>query len=105
MKSAYGYDLDIAYWRKCWNVRDIILDLLQVPFDNDSQTPMSIDDVIAVIKALKRLNAKNYTDRGGCIWEWSDFRRINRRNIAALNRLARLMKKNDGLEVYFYDSW
>ena len=86
-------------------MRDTILDLLQVPFDNDSQTPMSIDDVIAVIKALKRLNAKNYTDRGGCIWEWSDFKRINRRNIAALNRLVRLMKKNDGLEVYFYDSW
>ena len=104
-KTKYDYDLDVAYWRKCWNVRDIILDLLHVSLDNDSQTPMSIDDVVAVIKALKQLNAKNYTDRGSCIWAWSDFRDINQRNIAALNQLVRLMKKNDNIEVYFYDSW
>ena len=104
-KAQYDYDLDVAYWRKCWNVRGTIFDLLHVPFDNDSQTPMSIDDVIAVIKALKQFNAKNYTDRGSCIWDWPDFQRINQRNIAALNRLVRLMKKNDNIEVYFYDSW
>lgn len=86
-------------------MRDIILDLLNIPFNNDSKTPMSIDDVVAVIKALNRLNAKNYTDRGSCIWDWPDFRHINRRNITALNRLVRLMKKNDNIEVYFYDSW
>ena len=104
-KAKYAYDIDVAYWCKCWNVRDIILDLLHVSFDNDSHTPMSIDDVVAVIKALKQLNAKNYTDCGSCAWDWPDFRRINRRNITALNRLVRLMKKNDNIEVYFYDSW
>ena len=66
---------------------------------------MTVEDVVAVIKALKKFNAKNYTDRGSCIWEWEDFRNINRRNIATLNRLVRLMKKNDNIEVYFYDSW
>ena len=104
-RAKNNYDLEVAYWRKCWNVRNIIFELLNIEDFNDSRTPMSIDDVVVVIKALQQLNAKNYTDRGSCIWDWPVFRRINRRNIIALNRLVRLMKKNDNIEVYFYDSW
>ena len=104
-RSRNDYDLEVAYWRKCWNVRDIILDILHVPFDNDSETKMNIEDVIAVIAALKRLNEKNYTERGGCIWGWKDFKRIQRGNLRALHRLVKLMKKDSSLEVYFYDSW
>ena len=104
-QKAYEYDLDVAYWRKCWNVRSMVLHTLNVWQDNDSRTPMTLDDVVVIIRNLQKFNRKNYTEWGWTIWEWSDFRRINRRNIAALNRLVRLMKKNDNIEVYFYDSW
>ena len=66
---------------------------------------MTAGDVVRVIAELKKFNRDNYLDRGGCIWEWEDFKRQNKKNIAALKRLVRLMKKNDCIEVYFYDSW
>ena len=83
----------------------MILHTLDVWQDNDSRTPMTVDDVVTIIQNLRKFNRKNYTEWGWTIWDWPDFRRINRRNIVALNRLVRLMKKNDNIEVYFYDSW
>lgn len=66
---------------------------------------MTAGDVARVIAELKKFNRNNYCDCGYCIWEWGDFKRQNKKNIAALKRLVRLMKKNDCIEVYFYDSW
>lgn len=97
--------IDVAYWRKCWNVRNIIFDLLYIEYFNDSETAMTKKDVKRVIAELKKLNSKNFCDRGDCAWEWKDFKRSNHRNIKALKQLVRLMKKCPTMEVYFYDSW
>ena len=97
--------IDVAYWRKCWNVRNILFDLLYIEYFNDSETNMSRGDVKRVIAELKKLNSANFCDRGDCIWEWEDFKRNNRRNIHRLRKLARLMRKYPGMEVCFYDSW
>ena len=104
-KAIHEYDLDIAYWRKCWNVRSVIMDALNIYEDNDSQTAMTIDDVILVIHKLKQFKRENYYKWGGTIWEWSDFKRINRKNIKALHTLVKLMQRDPNIEVYFYDSW
>lgn len=101
-----NYDLEVAYWRKCWNVRSIIMDILKVKDDNDSYTIMTIDDVDAVITALRKINKKNWLDRGSTIWEWKEFKGMQRDNIRNLRRLRRMMrKKPEVFEVYFYDSW
>ena len=104
--SKYNYDLEVAYWRKCWNVRNIIMDILKVRENNDSQTAMTIDDVDAVITALCKINKKNWLDHGSTFWGWREFKGIQRRNIRNLRRLRRMMRKNpEVFEVYFYDSW
>ena len=97
--------IDVAYWRKCWNVRNIVFDLLEIDDFNDSQTTMTADDVERVIAELRKLNSANYYDGGGCICNWHEFKRINSRNIKALKQLVKLMKKYPDMEVYFYDSW
>ena len=104
-REKNGYDLEVAYWRKCWNVRAIIFDVLNIYENNDYQCPMDVDDVSNVIHALSKLNKKNYLDDGGTIWDWKDFNRNNRRCIKRLEQLRRLMRKCDKIEVYFYDSW
>ena len=105
-RAKYNYDLEVAYWRKCWNVRSIIIDVLDVREDNDSYTTMTIDDVDAVITALCKINKKNWLDRGSTIWDWKEFKGIQRRNIRNLRRLRHMMrKKPEVFEVYFYDSW
>ena len=103
-EKKYG-SIDVAYWRKCWNVRNIIFDLLDITDFNDSETTITVDDVKRVIAKLKKLNKNNYQDGGGCIWLWSEFKRLNCRNIKQLKRLVRLMHKYPAMEVYFYDSW
>lgn len=102
--KKYNY-IEVAYWRKCWNVRNIVFELLEIYDFNDSQTMMTADDVKRVIAELRKLNSANFCDDGDCIWDWDEFKRINRRNIKALKRLAKLMKKCPDIEVYFYDSW
>ena len=105
-RAKHKCDLEVAYWRKCWNVRNIIFDVLSIENFNDSQTTMTIEDVDAVITALCKINKKNWLDRGSTIWEWKEFKNIQRRNIRNLRRLRRMMKKKpDVFEVYFYDSW
>ena len=105
-RAKNNYDLEIAYWRKCWNIRNIIFDLLNIEDFNDSQTAMTIEDVDAVIAALCKINKKNWLEYGSTIWEWKEFKSIQRRNIRNLRRLHRMMKKKpDVFEVYFYDSW
>lgn len=105
-RAKHNYDLEVAYWRKCWNVRRIIIDILDVREDNDSETLMTLDDVDAVITALCKINKKNWLDCGGTIWDWKEFKGIQRRNIRNLRRLRRMMRKQPKVfEVYFYDSW
>ena len=103
-KKKYNH-IDVAYWRKCWNVRNIVFELLDIEDFNDSETTMTADDVERVVAELRKLNSANFCDDGDCIWDWDDFKRFNRRNIKNLKRLARLMRKEPTMEVYFYDSW
>ena len=105
-RAKNNYDLEVAYWRKCWNVRSIIMDILHVSEDNDSYTTMTVEDVDAVIAALRKMNKNNWLDCGSCIWEWKEFRGFQRDNIRNLRRLRYMMKKKpEVFEVYFYDSW
>ena len=100
-----GYGIEVAYWRKCWNVRHIIYTIIDEPSDNDFEYELNLDQIHAIIKALRTFNSKNYQDYGGCIWEWDDFKRINRRNIHALKKLTKMMKQYPSIIPVFYDSY
>ena len=105
-RNKYKLDLQVAYWRKCWNVRNMIIETLNIKEVNDSRTTMSIDDVDKVIKMLKRINKKNWLDYGECFWDWKDFKYNNNRNVKNLKLLRKFMKRNPKVfEVYFYDSY
>ena len=100
-------DLEVAYWRKCWNIRALIYETLGAEQENDSEVTMDRRDVLNVIKALKGVNKKNWDNSGwgGSIWEWDEYKVNHRHNITNLKWLARFMKKHPDLEVYFYDSY
>ena len=107
-RKQHDYDLEVAYWRKCWNVRALIYDALGVEQENDNEVLMDRQDLLKVLKALKGVNKKNWDDcgyGGGSIWEWDEYKQNHRRNITNLKKLARIMKRHPELEVIFYDSY
>lgn len=105
LSLTWGCDLEVVYWRKCWNIRSLIYDALGAAQKNDSEIPMDRQDVLNVIKALKGVNRKNWNAAGGSIWSWSEHKKFHRQNIADLKCLARFMKKYPDIEVYFSDSY
>ena len=106
--KKYNFDLEVAYWRKCWNVRDVIFDVLRRGEDNDSVIYITREEVLEIIKRLE--NDFHYFDFladewSDCIWKWNTFRKIQKRNIKNLKKLAGMMKRHPEIEVYFYDSY
>ena len=106
--KEHKYDFEVCYWRKCWNVRSKIFDVVRNVHNNDISEPLTIEDINNILKALKSFNSSNWQDNGGSIWDWDDaeypYSKKIKQDIGNLKRLVRLMKKYD-LEVYFYDSY
>ena len=107
-RKKHGYDLEVAYWRKCWNVRHIIFDVLCRGDDNDSIIEITREEVLEIIRRLEndlRYNDYISGDYGGNYWTWNEFRGFNKDNIKNLKKLARMMKRHPEIEVVFYDSY
>ena len=106
--KEHKYDFSITYWRKCWNIRSMIFDVVPGVHDNDESELLTIEDIDNIIKGLQSFNSKNWQENGGSIWDWDDeeypySKKINQ-DIKSLKTLKRLMKKYN-LQVYFYDSY
>jgi hypothetical protein len=101
------YPFEVCYWRKCWNVRGEILDIVGVENECQYMFTLDIPMIEEIISVLESYNAKTwiYGSWADSIWEWSEHKRANRRHIKNLKHLVRVMKKYPDLEVYFYDSY
>ena len=106
-RKQHGCGLEVAYWRKCWNVRRIIFDVLGRGDDNDSIIDITREELVEIIHRLE--NDIHYfdflEDSWGCIWRWNDFRRIQKWNLKNLKKLAHMMKRHPEIEIIFYDSY
>lgn len=102
-----GYDLGVAYWRKCWNVRAIIFDVISNGEDDCGTYDITREELVEIIHHLE--NDLHYFDflegEWDSIWDWNTFRRIQKRNIKNLKKLAGMMKRHPEIEVIFYDSY
>ena len=100
------YPFEICYWRKCWNVRRDILNIVDQSDTEQYRFDLDTSAIKEILKVLKSYNEKNWEYGGyGSIWEWSEHKKFNRRHIRNLKKLVRIMKKYPDLEVYFYDSY
>lgn len=102
------YDFEIAYWRKCWNIRNDILWILKHEHGEEYTYSITKESLNQVIKLLESYNSENFEDSGTYIWDWDAPGWPYSAQIAAdienLRQLRELMDKYD-LKVYFYDSY
>ena len=103
LKYSNAYEL--CYWRKCWNVRGIIFDIVHPKADNDTTTMLTADQLLEIAAALKKLNKNTWYEGAGSIWSWEEARRGIKKDIKNLKRAAKIKKKYPHTEIYFYDSW
>lgn len=101
-----GDDIEVAYWRKCWGIRDEILEVLGADIDGGGDYKLDLDKMRDVITVLKKFTKRDYwNENADSIWEFDEFKSNQRRIIRNLIRVYRWMKKEPDLEVYFYDSY
>lgn len=103
---------EIAYWRKCWNIRRALIDILD--FDgstlNDCDYPITTKNQIdQIISYLKSLNKKTWCNDGGSwegsIWEWEEIEDHIKEQIEALKTLKLAMSFDKNIRAFFYDSY
>lgn len=106
--NKHQFDFEICYWRKCYNIRNMIMDVVESARDNDNSDILTTTDIEKIIHGLQSFNSANWQENGGSIWDWDDeeypYSEKIQRNIENLKNLQTLMEKYD-LEVYFYDSY
>ena len=106
--NKHQFDFEICYWRKCYNIRNMIMDVIESARDNDNSDILTTTDIEKIIHGLQSFNSTNWQENGGSIWDWDDeeypYSEKIQRDIENLKNLQTLMEKYD-LEVYFYDSY
>jgi hypothetical protein len=103
-RKKYGYDFEVCYWRKCWNVRSRIFDVLTGGFDDKYRIVLTIEDIDKIIEVLKSFTPDNWQDEWWSIWTFEEMEDVLKQQIQNLGVLKRLMQEYE-LEVYFYDSY
>lgn len=104
IKNKDGSEEEICYWRKCWNVRAEIFDIIGHECEV-YEYPLSLDNVVDVYYRLKTFNRRNWTENEHSIWSWNEAKRGIKEDIHQLKKLIKRMKKEPDIEVYFYDSY
>lgn len=105
-EDKYNYDYEILYWRKCWNVRSVILFYLN-GHQEGGDFPMQLEDLVYINKTLKKLYTKKNWDERQSIWSWDEIKDTYKSNLKYAEKIAKWLKDKPlgSYELYFYDSY
>lgn len=94
---------EICYWRKCWELRRRILNILGEKDNQNSYTltPVQVKRIRRVLKQY--LNSPTLWEEN--FWMWKEIKPTIRRGVRNLYWLELYMKKHKEAEVFFYDSF
>ena len=102
-------DIELVYWRKCWGIRDCILDILNISREGEGNFIIEeAKEVELIIKELyKFLDSKYWIKNGDSIWDYDDEFLVPKmvQDIINLKWLQELMENDKDIKVYFYDSY
>ena len=109
-ESFIPLDYEVCYWRKCWGIRNDIIDYLHNTYEIQEELyeyELTLADLQAIYDILLSwYNKKKWNESGRSIWDWKTMKEQLRYDC---NRLAYLIAKKevygDDLPVYFYDSY
>lgn len=100
-------ECEVAYWRKCYGIRNAILRVVDPSVTNEYRFPVTLDNIDDIIKTFKHfLHKKEWEEEADTIWEWDENTRRNQaRNLRGLRCLRRWLRRHPDDTAYFYDSY
>ena len=109
-ESDYGGEPEIIYWRKCWGLRDVVLDLLDKRSKADDVCGIYVfenaDQVFEVIKALLPwFDKEHWEEYSNSIWTYSEMENTLKQNVCNLAAIYGFMLQNPDVYLEFYDSY
>lgn len=107
LDKTYGDNpnIEVCYWRKCWGIRNAIIEKLHFPTDC-GEFKFDAEDIPAIIKILFSFYGKEeWEEEADSIWEWDEFKDNLRQQILNLTWLYDYMLANPDVDVIFYDSY
>lgn len=106
-EDKYDCDMEVLYWRKCWNVRAEILCYLPNTHDEGGSFDITPNQLKDIFRILKGLYSKENWDETESIWSWDEIGKIYRANLRYARRVLRWLKTKpkDSYQLYFYDSY
>ena len=113
-KLDSGYEL--AYWRKCYNVRSKILERVKNAYDA-GEFELNTTDLVQVLEVMKYfLDREHWYEDGGSIWTWEQQLRNTADIIYNITKFLEYIEDGDGdvpedevsaedFEITWYDSY
>ena len=99
-------DGDICYWRKCWGIRDEILDIIKECDTDEYEYEIKLEHIVPIIDVLKQYTKRSYwNENARSVFEYKDYVEINKQYINNLYWLLYYKTKHPEVEIFFYDSY
>ena len=92
---------EIAYWRKCWNIRGDILDIIDSTEEKYCYE-ISPSQLLQIVKILSKYNEKNWDHS---IWSWDDIKHSIKKQILTIPFWIIFLLLNKDYYCEFYDSY
>ena len=108
-EKDYGENVEIAYWRKCWGLRNSIMNHFgwretpEEQYKFEIETPEQVLQMIEVIAAW--LDEEIWLEDGNSIWTYQEIRPILIHNICNFAIVYGWMLSNPDVYIEFYDSY
>lgn len=101
-----GYNVEVVYWRKCWNIRNKIFKVLGLD-ENKPEHDLTLKDISKIQEVLCDLLLDPYTweDDGGCIWDLGEMCGRIGKDIVVLGWLKKHLEEDRFSWATFYDSY
>lgn len=102
----YDGEVEIAYWRKCWGIRNEIINTFNDGKDDCKftiDTPEQVSDLIKLVASW--LDEKKWNEEADSIWEYDEIKDTLVTNVVNLSIVYLYMVSKPDVYLEFYDSY
>ena len=105
----FNYNYDLCYWRKCWNIRRAVAQVLEAGAEYVGKCFLTISEVKGIWWALNELDDEKTWEASphGSIWTYDEIKDNLQNSMLSLEWLIFFMRNTDErlYMVEFYDSY